>query len=115
MTKQVFTVEKDGFNGVWYPNLAGSKRGVILMLGDSAEDRMAVCGAKWLHENGCHVMAMSPDKKDYGHHNYPLERFDLLVRIMFRAGKQSPKECRETRIDIDKRLRQVFLNWQGEG
>ena len=82
MKKQVFTVEKDGFNGVWYVNPAGSKRGIILMLGDSAEDRMAVCGAKWLHENGCHVMAMSPDKKDYGHHNYPLERFGKAISFM---------------------------------
>ena len=86
MTKQVFTVEKDGFNGVWYPNPAGSKRGVILMLGDSAADRMAVCGAKWLHENGCHVMAMSPDKKDYGHHNYPLERFGRAIPFMKAQG-----------------------------
>lgn len=86
MKKQVFTVEKDGFNGVWYVNPAGSKRGIILMLGDSAEDRMAVCGAKWLHENGCHVMAMSPDKKDYGHHNYPLERFGKAVSFMKAQG-----------------------------
>lgn len=86
MKKQVFTVEKDGFNGVWYVNPAGSKRGIILMLGDSAEDRMAVCGAKWLHENGCHVMAMSPDKKDYGHHNYPLERFGKAISFMKAQG-----------------------------
>ena len=82
MKKQVFTVEKDGFCGAWYPNPSGSKHGMILMLGDSAEDRMAVCGAKWLHENGCHVMAMSPDKKDYGHHNYPLERFEKAIAFM---------------------------------
>lgn len=86
MKKQSFTVEKDGFNGAWYPNPAGSKRGVILMLGDSAEDRMAVCGAKWLIENGCHVMAMSPDKKDYGHHNYPLERFGKAIALMKAQG-----------------------------
>ena len=86
MKKQVFTVEKDGFNGAWYANPAGSRRGVILMLGDSAEDRMAVCGAKWLHENGCHVMAMSPDKKDYGHHNYPLERFGKAISFMKAQG-----------------------------
>jgi hypothetical protein len=35
----------------------------------------------------------------------------LLVRIMFRAGRQYPKECRQTRIDIDARLRQVFKDW----
>jgi pimeloyl-ACP methyl ester carboxylesterase len=86
MKKQVFTIEKDGFCGAWYANPAGSKRGVILMLGDSAEDRMAMCGAKWLHENGCHVMAMSPDKKDYGHHNYPLERFEKAITFMKAQG-----------------------------
>lgn len=93
------------------------------MLGDSTEDRMAVCGARWLHGNGCHVMAMSPDKKDYGHFAFPqsmLKRMlpvgsGLLVRIMFRAGKEYPKECRETRIDIDNRLRQVFRDWRAEG
>jgi BAAT / Acyl-CoA thioester hydrolase C terminal. len=86
MKKQVFTIEKDGFCGAWYANPAGSKRGVILMLGDSAEDRMAMCGAKWFHENGCHVMAMSPDKKDYGHHNYPLERFEKAITFMKAQG-----------------------------
>lgn len=86
MKKQVFTAEKDGFCGAWYANPAGSNRGMILMLGDSAEDRMAVCGVKWLHENGCHVMAMSPDKKDYGHHNYPLERFAKAITFMKAQG-----------------------------
>ena len=86
MKKQVFTVEKDGFCGAWYANPAGSKRGMILMLGDSAEDRMAVCGAKWLQDNGCHVMAMSADKKDYGHHNYPLERFGKAISFMKAQG-----------------------------
>ena len=59
---------------------------MILMLGDSAEDRMAVCGAKWLQDNGCHVMAMSADKKDYGHHNYPLERFGKAISFMKAQG-----------------------------
>jgi len=75
MRKQVFRIESDGFNGAWYPASVQSYRGLIIMLGDSSEDRMAKTGAKWLNEQGIHVMAMSPDKKDYGHHNYPLERF----------------------------------------
>ena len=32
---------------------------------------MSEAGGALLHENGCHVMAMSPDKKGYGHHNCP--------------------------------------------
>ena len=56
------------------------------MLGDSAEDRMAKTGAKWLNEQSIHVMAMSPDKKDYGHHNYPLERFGKAIAFMKAQG-----------------------------
>ena len=74
MKKQVFRLNSDGFNGAWYPAPVKSSRGLIIMLGDSSEDHMARIGAKWLYEQGIHVMAMSADKKDYGHHNYPLER-----------------------------------------
>ena len=73
MKKQIFRIDSDGFNGAWYPAGGTSSRGIIIMLGDSSEDRMAKMGAKWLNLQGIHVMAMSPDKKDYGHHNYPLE------------------------------------------
>ena len=88
MNKQVFTPERDGFCGAWYPLPKGQKtdRAVILMLGDSAEDRMAVSGAKWLHRQGCHALAMSADKKDYGHHNYPLERFGKAIEFLKAQG-----------------------------
>ena len=46
MRKQVFRVDSDGFNGAWYPTPVRSSRGVIVMLGDSSEDRMAKTGAK---------------------------------------------------------------------
>ena len=86
MKKQVFRIESDGFNGAWYPCSVSSKRGMIVMLGDSAEDRMASSAAKWLNKQGLHVMAMSPDRKDYGHHNYPLERFGTAIRYMKAKG-----------------------------
>ena len=35
----------------------------------------------------------------------------LLVSMMFKAGKEHPKECRETRIDIDRRIRKVLAEW----
>ena len=47
---------------------------------------MAVSGVKWLHQQKCHVMAMSPDKKDYGHHNYPLERFGKAIEVIRKKG-----------------------------
>jgi hypothetical protein len=35
----------------------------------------------------------------------------LLVSFMFRAGKEHTKECRETRIDIDRRLKKALAEW----
>ena len=88
MKKRVFRIGSDGFNGAWYPASEDSGRGMILMLGDSAEDRMAAMGAKWLNRQGIHVMAMSPEKKDYGHHSYPLERFGMAIAFMKEQGCQ---------------------------
>jgi len=82
MAKQIFTLDKDGFVGAYYGGPKDSKKAVILMLGDSSTDRMARCGAGWLIENGCHALCMSADKKDYGHHNYPLERFGKAIAFL---------------------------------
>ena len=86
MNKQVFNSERNGFCGAWYPNPEGADRAMILMLGDSSEDRMAVSAAKWLHRQGVHALAMSPGKKDYGHHNYPLERFGKAIAFLKSQG-----------------------------
>ena len=47
---------------------------------------MARTAAKWLNRQGIHAMAMSPDKKDYGHHSYPLERFGKAIAFMKTQG-----------------------------
>lgn len=86
MKKQYFTPEHDGFYGVYYPNPNPVGKAFIAMLGDSSDDRMAVSGVKWLHKHGCNVMAMSPDKKDYGHHDYPLERFGKAMEVLKTGG-----------------------------
>ena len=86
MTKQVFTAEKDGLIGAYYGGPADSRKAVILMLGDSSVDRMARCCAGWLIANGCHALCMSADKKDYGHHNYPLERFGKAIAFLKSRG-----------------------------
>ena len=86
MKKQIMSIDRDGYCGAWYPHPQGSQKGIILMLGDSATDHLAVSGAKWLHKQGCHVMAMSPEPKNYGHHNYPLERFEKAIAFMKSQG-----------------------------
>ncbi len=86
MKKRTFSIDTDGFNGVWYPYGGESDAGFIIMLGDSSQDHMARCGARWMHRQGMHAMAMSADKKDYGHHNYPLERFGRAIEFMQKQG-----------------------------
>ena len=86
MKKQIFIPEIDGFYGAFYPNNSPSDKAMIIMLGDSSDDRLAVSGAKWIHELGCHALAMSPGRKDYGHHNYPIERFGSAIAFLKERG-----------------------------
>jgi len=86
MNIQIIVPEIDGFHGVYYPNKKPSETAMIIMLGDSSDDRLAVSGAKWMHELGCHALAMSPSKKDYGHHNYPIERFGAAIKFLKDRG-----------------------------
>ena len=68
-----FDVESDGFYGAYWACKDGSDCAVIAMLGDDPEDYMARSAVKWLIRLGVNVLTISPGKKDYGHHNYPLE------------------------------------------
>ena len=88
MKKQYFNPEQDGFYGVYYPNSMSSNQAMIAMLGDSSDDHMVKSGVKWLQKRGCNVMAMSPDKKDYGHHDYPLERIGQAIEALKSYGNQ---------------------------
>ena len=88
MEKAYFSPDKDGFCGVYYPNQNVTDKAIIIMLGDSSDDRMAVSGVKWAQKLGCNVMAMSPDKQDYGHHNYPLERFEKAISYLKTQGNK---------------------------
>ena len=36
----------------------------------------------------------------------------LLIKLCFKAAKQYPKECREARIDIDRRVRNAIMEWR---
>lgn len=86
MKKQSMIPETDGFYGTYFPNDRPADKAVMLMLGDSSDDRLAKSGAKWIHGLGCHALAMSPARKDYGHHNYPLERFGAAIKFLKDRG-----------------------------
>ena len=61
---------------------------MIAMIGDDSEDYLARTSVKWLHKLGVNVMTMSPGKKDYGHHNYPLERIEKAIDWLKAHGNQ---------------------------
>ena len=74
-----FDVETAGFYGAYWACAGGSDCAVIAMIGDDPEDRLARSAVKWLCGQGVNVLTMSPAKKDYGHHNYPLERVETAI------------------------------------
>lgn len=86
MKKVHFEIETDGFYGAYWKCKSKSDAAMILMLGDDSEDFMAKGGVKWLHGIGINVMSMSPRKKDYGHHNYPLERIENAIMWLKKNG-----------------------------
>jgi pimeloyl-ACP methyl ester carboxylesterase len=60
----------------------------------------------WIYEHGTHFVFPESMIKMV----LPVG-FSLIVSMVFKAGKQYPKECRETRIDIDRRLRKALAEW----
>ena len=83
-----FDVESEGFYGAYWKCEGGSDCALIAMLGDDAEDYMARSAVKWLLKKNINVLTMSPAKKDYSHHNYPLERVEKAVSWLKKHGNK---------------------------
>ena len=82
-----FDPEPDGFYGAYWP-CQGADCAVIAMLGDDPEDHMARSAVKWLLGQGVSVLTMSPAKKNYSHHNYPLERVEAAIAWLTAHGNR---------------------------
>lgn len=87
-SKTRFEPLKDGFHGVYWENKQPCDCAMILMLGDDCEDFMGKAGAKWALKRGINAMTMSPAKKDYGHHSYPMERLQTAVEWLKAHGNR---------------------------
>ncbi len=83
-----FDIERDGFHGAYWKRKEKTDSAIIAMLGDDSEDYMARSAVKWLLKQGVSVMTMSPGKKDYGHHNYPLERIEKAIEWLKKNGNK---------------------------
>lgn len=87
--------EKDSFRGEngrilrrVLENKKETNSAIIAMLGDDAEDYMAKSCVKWLMKKGVNVLTMSPGKKNYSHHNYPLERIEKAIEWLKNNGNK---------------------------
>lgn len=87
MEKRKFELESSGFYGVYWP-IDQADTAIIAMIGDDSEDYLARTSVKWLHKQHVNVMTMSPGKKDYGHHNYPLERIEVAIKWLKQTGNK---------------------------
>ena len=83
--ERYFSVDRDGFYGAYFP-LKEADHAFIVMLGDDIDDLLAKTGVKWLQARGYSCLTMSPAKADYGHHNYPLERFEKAIAFLKERG-----------------------------
>ncbi|MBR3045663.1 MAG: acyl-CoA thioester hydrolase [Oscillospiraceae bacterium] len=86
MKREYFDTKKDGFYGAYFKNPENCSKGVILMLGDKIDDLMVKMGVKWLHRNGCNVLTMASDTKDYSYHDYPIESFEKAIAVLKDKG-----------------------------
>ncbi len=83
-----FDVGQYGFYGAYWKCREKTNVAIIAMLGDDPEDYMARSCVKWLFKRGVNVLTMSPGKKDYSHHNYPLERVEAAIAWLKNAGNE---------------------------
>lgn len=84
-----FDVKTGGFYGAYWKNKKETNCTIIAMLGDDPEDYMARSCVKWFMKKcGVNVLTMSPGKKDYSHHNYPLERIESAIKWLKDNGNK---------------------------
>ena len=83
-----FDVETDGFYGAYWKCKTPVDVAMIAMLGDDSEDYMAKSCVKWLMKKGVNVLTMSPAKKNYSHHNYPIERIEKAIKWLKASGNK---------------------------
>ncbi len=95
-----FTVTDDGFNGSYYPCSPKSIKAIIEMFGDDTDDYLAKGGVKYFHGLGFSVMTMSPSWL-----------IDFFIAYAFKEAKGFKKECRETRIELDRCISKAIAEW----
>lgn len=81
-----YKIDKDGFYGAYFQNPKPTDRCIIAMIGNALDDKMAFACTRWLLANKCNIMTMAPAPNDFGHHNYPIERFEKAIQVIKEKG-----------------------------
>lgn len=90
--KKIKVTDK-GFYGCYW-SVENSEYAIIGMFGDDTEDLMAKSAVKWLQKMfKINVLTLSPNKKDYGHHNLPIERFGSAIDYLKSQGNKKIGIC----------------------
>jgi len=81
-----YTVDKDGFCGLFSP-IAENRNAAVIMLEDGPPDSYLVKTAlKWLNRSGVSAMGVGPEKSLKGVHNWPLENIENAVGFLRSQG-----------------------------
>ena len=86
MRLKQYTVERDGFCGLFSP-IEGNKNAAVIVLEDGHPDSYIVKTAmKWLNRSGVSAMGVGPEKYMKGVHNWPLENVENAVKLLRSQG-----------------------------
>lgn len=87
MKKRLLSTAKNSFYGVWYPcDNHDSSCAIILTLSDTSDNCLVRAAVKWIQRRGLHVLAISPEMKDAGRHNEPLEHIGRAIDFLTMQG-----------------------------
>ena len=81
-----YTVEKDGFCGLFSP-IGTNRNAAVIILEDGHPDSFVVRTAmKWLNKTGVSAMGVGPEKYMRGVHSWPLENVEHAVGFLRSHG-----------------------------
>ena len=86
MRLKQYSVEQDGFCGLFSP-IERNRNAAVIVLEDGHPDSYVVKTAmKWLNRSGVSAMGVGPEKYMKGVHNWPLENVENAVKLLRSQG-----------------------------
>ena len=87
-----FTVENDGFCGLFSPSERNRNAAIIVLEDEHPDSFIVKTAMKWLNRSGVSAMGIGPEKYMKGVHNWPLENVENAVRFLQSHIRSTIKE-----------------------